>query len=283
VARFNTVAEHSAYYQPLGRDGDHEHFTPTEHTVSVWGDELQHGGPPSGLLTRALLRHESDPGHTFSRVSVDILGAIGLGENRVSTTVLRPGRQISLVQSELGVRQADGTFRVAARATGWRMAAGDTSEVEHYPMAAMTPGPDDLEGTVGLVGLSDLGPEVGSRGFVGTLEYRAMTASARGWNRAWIRPTLPLVAGEQPTDLEKFFTVLDVANGFGTRLPFGTWTFMNTDTTVHLFREPVGDWTGIEAEMGIGPSGYGATVTDLFDARGPVARAAQTVLVRPNR
>jgi hypothetical protein len=273
--------EERAYYRPLGRDGDHEYFTPTEDTVSVWGDELQHGGPPIGLLTRSLMRHSPDPAQDFSRITVDILGAIGLGENRVHTTVLRPGRQISLIQSELSVRQGDGSFRPAARAQGWRLATNRTSEVEHYSVDALTPGPDALEGSIGFSGLGPLTGDWGTKGFVGTLESRIVPTDQEQGRRVWVRPLLPLVAGEQISDVEKFFTVLDVANGVGSRLEFGKWSFMNTDTTVHLYRQPVGGWTGIDARMVVGGGGYGMTGADLFDATGPVGRSAQTLLIRP--
>ena len=270
-----------AYYRPLGRDGEHEHFAPTDNTVSVWGDELQHGGPPIGLLARSLLRHSPDPAQDFSRITVDILGAIGLGENRVHTTVLRPGRQISLIQSELSVRQDDGSFRPAARAQGWRLATAGTSDVEHYPVEALTPGPEALEGTIGFSGLGPLTGDWGTKGFVGTLESRIVPTDPQRGRRVWVRPLLPLVAGEEISDVEKFFTVLDVANGVGSRLAFGKWSFMNTDTTVHLYRQPVGDWTGIDARMVVGRGGYGMTGADLFDANGPVGRSAQTLLIRP--
>jgi hypothetical protein len=275
------MSDERAYYLPLGRDGDHEHFTPTENTVSVWGDELQHGGPPIGLLTRALVRHEPDPTHEFSRITVDILGAIGLGENRVATTVLRPGRQICLVQAELSVRRDDGTFRPVARAQGWRLATDTTSAIEHYPAGSLAPGPQDLEGTIGFSGLGPLTGDWGTKGFVGTLEARMVPDDGGDGRRVWVRPLLPLVAGEETTDIEKFFTVLDVANGVGSRLEFGKWSFMNTDTTVHLYRQPVGDWTGIDARMAVGPGGYGMTGAELFDESGAVARSAQTLLIRP--
>ncbi|CAM3049248.1 thioesterase superfamily protein [Williamsia muralis] len=276
------VSAQPAYFIPLGHDGEFDHFEPTEHTVSVWGADLQHGGPPTGLLTRALLRHEPDASHSFTRIAIDILGPVGMTENRVSTTVLRPGRQISLLASELSVKQPDGSFRIAARATGWRLATADTATVEHAVTPALTPLPDELEGTIGLAGVGPLdAADWGSVGFVGTLEHRLIDRAAHGPSRAWVRPTLPLVAGEETTDLEKFFTVLDVANGVGSRLAIGDWTFMNTDTTVHLHRAPVGDWTGISAEMAVGPNGYGATFADLYDTAGPVGRSAQTVLIRP--
>lgn len=274
------MSDERAYYLPLGRDGDHEYFTATENTVSVWGDELQHGGPPIGLLARALFRHKPDPAHAFSRITVDILGAIGLGENRVETTQLRPGRQISLLQSELSVRRPDGSFRVVARAQGWRLATDPTSQIQHYPSGSLIPGPQDLEGTIGFSGLGPLTGDWGTKGFVGTLESRMLPDDGRGGRQVWVRPLLPLVAGEQTSDAEKFFTVLDVANGVGSRLEFGRWSFMNTDTTVHLYRQPVGSWTGIDARMAVGADGYGMTGAELFDASGAVGRSAQTLLIR---
>jgi hypothetical protein len=75
--------------------------------------------------------------------------------------------------------------------------------------------------------------------------------------------------------------VLDVANGVGSRLSIGDWTFKNPDTTVQLHREPVGNWTGICAEMAVGLNGYGATYADLHDAARPVGRSARTGLIRP--
>ncbi|HEY9313341.1 thioesterase family protein [Williamsia sp.] len=274
------MTELPAYYLPLGRDGDHEHFMPTEHTVSVWGDELQHGGPPIGLLARSLLRHLPDPAQEFTRVTVDILGAIGMAENRIHTTVLRPGKQISLLQSELSVRQEDGTYRTAARAQGWRMATAQTSEIGFVPVPPMTPSPHEIEGAPGMTGIGPLVGDWATKGFAGTLDCRIASADPEGGRQVWVRPTLPLVAGETTTDIEKFFTVLDVANGVGSPLAFCEWTFMNTDTTVHLYRQPVGEWTGIHAEMAVGPQGYGLTGAELYDGAGAVGRSAQTVLIR---
>ena len=46
----------------------------TEATLSVWSPTMQHGGPPSALLKRSLLRCEPDPAQHFTRVTTEILG-----------------------------------------------------------------------------------------------------------------------------------------------------------------------------------------------------------------
>src|SRR3954471_1054164 len=121
-----------AFYLPLG-DG---RFASSEHTGGPWDPRLQHAGPPSALLTRAIEQHEGAwPGHIV-RVSVDILGPIPVAELAVSTQVLRSGRSVELVQAELHTVDGTGGARVAARATAWRVVdvrldVPEHPEVEH--------------------------------------------------------------------------------------------------------------------------------------------------------
>lgn len=269
---------------PDGLDGDHEHdayeyFEPTSSTTSAWGDHLQHGGPPTGLLMRALSRQAPDPDQHFSRVTTEILGAIGLDLNRVRSYVIRPGRQISMVGADLEVRQGDGSFRVAARAVAWRLRAHDTAEIGAQPADAMRPVPTDLGASAGLTGDDSLGVDWGTRGFIGAIESVTTPGRLGDTPAAWLRPSIDLVDGEPITDIESIMTVVDVANGLGTRLRPDEWTWMNTDTTVHFSAVPHGPWLGIDAQMATGPSGFGATFADLYDLDGFIGRSAQTVLL----
>ena len=89
--------------------------------------------------------------------------------------------------------------------------------------------------------------------------------------------------------------VADTANGIGATLSPHEWAFMNTDLVVHLHRLPElatatgadasddagAGWLGIAARGSIGPDGIGMTAGELYDARGPVGRSMQTLLVRP--
>ncbi|MEO9330130.1 thioesterase family protein [Gordonia aurantiaca] len=279
-----------AYYEPVeapasantGPDTDpaatYEYFRPTPATLSVWSDQMQHGGPPSALMMRSLLRCAPDPGQHLTRVTTEILGPIGLGVNRIHARVARPGRQISLVETELDVQQADGSFRTAARSVGWRIRAKDTSEIANGP-APLTPLPDELETQIGFPDDSGEAVDWGTLGFIGTVES-ARTEGRYGQTPAvWLRPAIPLVDGEKTSDLESIFTVIDVANGLGTRLRPNQWSWMNTDTTVHLTRVPSGPWVGIDAHMVAGPDGFGATLGDLYDTTGYIGRSAQTVML----
>ena len=86
-----------AYFEPLGSDDGWEVFRATPHTVSAWGPDLQHGAPPSAILTRAMERLDAGGGARIARVAVDLLGPVPLGELRTRARVARPGRRIQLL------------------------------------------------------------------------------------------------------------------------------------------------------------------------------------------
>jgi hypothetical protein len=65
------------------------------------------------------------------------------------------------------------------------------------------------------------------------------------------------------------------------RLDIDRWLFINTDLTLHLHRQPTGEWFALDAETVIGPTGAGSTGSVLHDVTGPVGRGAQSLLVRP--
>ncbi|GAA1480236.1 thioesterase family protein [Gordonia sinesedis] len=280
----------SAYYIPIDPDADIdsggtaegvEYFTPTPSTASVWDSALQHGGPPSALLMRSMLRLQPDPSMRFTRVTVDILGAVGFGVNRVRARVLRPGKQIAMLAAELDVQQPDGGFRTAARASAWLMRTVDSTAITRSPQPPLVPVPNELERHIGVSSDPRLGVDWGDVGFIGTLETAPVDGRVGDTPALWLRPAIDLVEGEPISDLESIFTVIDVANGLGTRLRPDEWTWMNTDTTVHLTTVPRGPWLGIDSDLASGPDGFGATFADLYDTSGFIGRSAQTVLLAP--
>lgn len=278
-----------AYYVPIAvpddADPGYEYFQPTAATTSVWASTIQHGGPPTGLLVRAMEKAVGGPeapdGMAFSRVTMEILGGIGHGVNRVRTTMPRPGRQISQVAAELSEQRPDGTFRIVGRSTAWRMLSRDSASIARTPRPPLRPTPDEVVTTIGFPTDDDSGVAWGTHGFIGTVEAGSVGGRTGTTPALWLRPTIPLVQGERTTDLASAFIVIDVANGVGSDLSPTEWSWMNTDTTVHLIRAPRGPWVGLDAVLAAGPDGYGATLGDLYDADGFIGRSAQTVLLAP--
>lgn len=255
------------YYLPRGDGRFHATFS----TTGPWFADAQHVGPPSGLLVRALERcAPAEQPVQFSRVTFEVLGPVPTGDIEVNAQVERPGRSIELRSAVLS---AGG--RAVMRASAWRIAAGDTAGVvlgEVAPLpppSAATPRTDRPDGWL--------------PGYLDTLEWRWV----HGWlaepgpGAVWARLRVPVVDGEEPSPLQRLAVVADSANGAAAPLDALRWLFVNTDLTVHLHRQPVGEWMAVDATTVIGPTGMGTATAMLHDERGHTGRSAQALVVRP--
>jgi hypothetical protein len=113
------------------------------------------------------------------------------------------------------------------------------------------------------------------------MEYRFASGSfvATGPGVVWMRMAHPLVAGEEPTPLQRVLIVADSGNGISAALDYRRFLFINVDLSVHLGRMPEGEWVCLDAVTSPEPTGVGLTDTVLHDERGPIGIAAQTLLV----
>ncbi|WP_423228226.1 thioesterase family protein [Rhodococcoides navarretei] len=263
----------NAFFVPAGvGDEGYERVTATEHTVSLWAPTMQHGAPPSALLVRALERVDAREDTRISRVAVDILGPVPVGDIEIRSWTERPGANIELVVAELWAEGTSGTARAVARGSAWRMRTTPTDDVVHTGEPTMRPVSEGIDNTFG---------ELWASGYLDAVAFKFLTElGVPGPGQVWARPTPVLVQGESMTPLERLFSVADIANGVGAKLPIDEWTFLNTDLTVHVFRVPQGDWIGVSAETSTGPDGIAMCAGTLSDELGPVGRIAQTVLVR---
>ena len=100
--------------------------------------------------------------------------------------------------------------------------------------------------------------------------------SAAGWLRIKHR----VVAGETSSHTARFVSAIDAANGIAPRVEPGQWAFPNVDLSIHLIREPVSEWVGLDTNVEISPVGVGLTHSELFDENGPIGRVAQALTVR---
>lgn len=252
------------YYRSLGGG----RFESTVHAQGAWNPHEQHMAPVSGLLVHCLEHFEPRPELRLARVGFDILGLIPDGEFEVRTTMLRPGRTIELVQAEL---VAGG--RPAVRATAWRLLRSDTSAVAAIEDERM-PGPAGSE-PVTLIEWPG--------GYIRSIEALAAPGHAPGRGRAWLRARHPLLADAAVSDTARLLGLADTSNGVATRVAPGPggYAFPNVDLQLHLYREPAGEWLGLQNSVTFGADGIGLTSTVLHDTTGPFGRAEQILTIRP--
>jgi len=97
---------------------------------------------------------------------------------------------------------------------------------------------------------------------------------------AWMRPRVPLVAGEPTSPLERTLIVADSGSGIGAAVdPARLVPSINADLTVSLHRLPAGDWIGLDASTALERYGIGLTRTVLHDERGPIGQALQSLVL----
>ena len=66
---------------------------------------------------------------------------------------------------------------------------------------------------------------------------------------------MPLVAGEQPSPLERMLVMADAASGISHVVDWKTWVFINVELGIHLERQPEGEWMAMDAVTRLGPTG----------------------------
>ena len=252
-----------SFYEPLG-DG---RFASTPHTRGPWDPAFQHAGPPAALLGRAVEHCEPREDFVLARATFEILRAVPVADVQVTARVARPGRSVELLEGELS---AGGEQVMTVRA--WRVKASPAPDVDRD--APPPPRPDEA---------APLPPEMAHFGYGHAVELRF---AAGGWWQqrpatVWTRMRVPLVAGEEPTGVQRVLVVADSGNGVSAVLPFAEWLFINTELTVHFRRPARGEWVCLDAETSIASGGAGLARSVLSDDEGVVAQGAQALLVAP--
>ncbi|MBX3103810.1 MAG: thioesterase family protein [Cryobacterium sp.] len=252
------------YYLSLGEG----RFKSTIQAQGAWNPNEQHMAPVTGLLTHLIETFQPKPQLRISRISFEILGLIPGGEFQVRLGILRPGRTIELVQAEMSV---DGRACVVARA--WRLEATDTSgisAINDEPMASHTKTNRDW----------DLGDWPG--GYIHSIRARLLPDHEPGKGRAWLSTEHPLLGGVHVSDMARLLGLVDTSNGIATLVPAGpgSWAFPNVDLQIHMYREPTGEWLGLQNSVSFGAEGVGLTSSVLHDEVGPFGRAEQILTLR---
>lgn len=253
-----------AFFSDLGGG----RFRASEHTTGPWDPRFQHAGPPSALLGRAVQRVDPRDDVMVARMTVEILGSIPVGELEVSALMVRPGRSVELVAASMS---ADG--REVARASAWRV-----RRTEGTSVPTRLPQPPAL-----TQGVTQREPEGWVEGYVQAMEWRWVAGffADPGPATVWGRMRHPLVDGEEPTPLQRALVIADSGNGISAELDPRQWWFINPELTLHLHREPHGEWVCLDAQTHVSEGGVGLATSVLSDADGPIGVGAQTLLVGP--
>lgn len=250
-------------------DGDH--FVPTDHARGPWAPDACHAGPPTALLVRAMERVVTH--QRLVRITVELMRPVPMAGFRVQAEIRRPGRSVTLTEAEIFDDE-----RIYARAHGMHLRQLEgldcSTVVSQMPnFEAATPGPFPIR-----TAKHDRG------GFIETLECRYDPdggTGAGGPTTIWVRTRLPVLADEEPSPFQRICPLADSGNGISYNDSLDKIRFPNTDLSVSIHREPVGDWFCSSATSHWHQDGTGLADAELFDTSGPVGRALQHILLTP--
>jgi hypothetical protein len=259
----------AALYEPGGEG----RFDSTALTRGPWNPDHQHAGPPAALLARAAERASAIAGGQTTRLMYDILAPVPLAPVDVAARVLRAGRRVEQIEATLSA-----AGEPVMRLTAWRM------RIEETPTIATPEEPPPPPESVPERPLAPW-PGTDDTSWRDALEWRWIEGQFRtpGPATVWSRLRFPLIAGEEPTPLERLLVMADAASGVSAMLDWDEWLFVNVDLGVHLERPPRGEWMAMDAQTRLGDSGAGLCTSVLSDAAGRVGVSTQSLLVTPRR
>ncbi|MBX6749239.1 MAG: thioesterase family protein [Micromonosporaceae bacterium] len=256
-----------SFYRPIAED----RFEATPYTRGPWDAGSQHAGPPAALLGRAVERQVGRDDMRVVRLAFDIVRPVPIGRLSVSTRVVRAGRSVAIVESELIPDGEPTAMRVTAMLI--------RTETAVAPAVSYGGPPEFPDGTAEEAFF----PVPYDVGYHTAMEYRFAAGSflAPGPATCWMRMRVPLVEGEEPSPLSRVLVAADSGNGVSSVLDWRRYLFINPDLTVHLHRYPTGEWVCLDARTWIDPDGVGLAEAAVYDRTGALGRTAQSLFVAP--
>jgi hypothetical protein len=246
----------------------------TEHTVGPWSPSFQHAGPPTALLLRAVQQLGGAaapvPDDALpARLTAEIFRPVPVATLVVRATLQRPGRRVAWARAELAA--AENPDQPIMSAHVWLIRRAPTPLDLPTTPVQPPPGP----------GLSQQPPGTWGGGYLHAVQWRLAAGSfgEPGPATTWTRLLVDLVDGESITGAQHAAAVADAGSGVSAVADPSEMVFVNTELTIHLHREPVGDQVWMDARTVLDPSGIGHTHTVLGDTTGAVGSANQTLFV----
>lgn len=242
-------------------------------TRGPWHPEHQHAGPPIALVARELERAaaELELAH-IARLTASLYRPIPIAELTVEVRSDYVGRNVGHFSASLNasgkelarfsaLAQREAELTLPAALPGHPLPAAPRA-VEESPVAT-------FPFNKNITGYQDL---VETRLAAGRF-FREPCA-------VWFRLRHPLIAGEEPTAIQRVAVAADSGNGISAVLDFRRYRFVNSDLTINLLRRPRGEWICIDARTLVGDAGGGLAESRIFDAHGLVGRGTQSLLIR---
>jgi len=242
---------------------DNEWFEPTTHTRGPWNENACHAGPPTALLARAM--ELALPQQRLTRLTLNLLRPIPWSTLRV---------EVSLTLATL----VDQSGKSIVSAEGMHLSPAQEQPLPTHEMNFGKP-EDAQPGLFPITTTLHDKPAFNGTGV--SVRYPEGQDHLPGPTTAWMK-SVPLLDTENPSPFQRICPLADCGNAFGRNADPQQVTFMNTDLTLVLHRDPEGEWLGTQSTGHWQANGIGLANALLFDEKGAVGHAMQTLVLRLN-
>jgi hypothetical protein len=249
---------------------DGQWFVGNDGARGPWSRDACHAGPVTGLIARALEGAVTDK--QLVRITTDYARPIPMAGFRIEANVLRSGRSAATATAQL----TDSEGRVCATATSLHL---QKTKFPSLPTTSM-PGPTRREATPGRFAVEHTHHELAFFGDCIDVAYPPGEDNRPGPTTLWMK-TPPLIEGERPSPFQSVCPLADCGNGTSRNAELSDATFVNPDLTITLHRLPESEWLASSAVSFWEPTGIGLSQATLFDEKGPIGSAVQTLLIQP--
>lgn len=249
-------------------DGD-GYFVGNGPATGPWDEASCHAGPVTGLIARAL--ELQVPDKQLFRLTVELRKPVPVAGFKIETAFRKEGRMISTAEAKLVDK--NGTLIASAESIH-----AQTIHAGELPTAPVQ-GPNLEEAIPGDFPIKQAqhGKEFFSHGI--QIAYPPNQNSGLGPTTVWMK-SLPLLEGEALSPFQTVCPIADCGNGISRNLEVTEANFLNPDLTVILHRLPESEWVASQARSFWEPTGLGMSQATLFDSKGVIGSALQTLLVQ---
>jgi hypothetical protein len=257
-------------------------------TEGPWSSKLQHGGPPSALLARAVERAGAAVGLPFvSRLTVLFFRPVKVAALlSVEVTPVRVGSKAAHFTASLFEHASENPAEGSPlrkvellRATGLSTRFAPVSKAQSPPSSLHLPAPPLPDDASQASSRQTRFSENAAFGYINSLDtHVAVGSHGEGPTFVWARANVPLVQGDTSvaSPLERTMLWADSAGGMSYYVDFATTSFVNADMTVNLIRPAEGEWIGMRARTDLCPElGQGLASGELYDRVGFFGRVSQ--------
>jgi len=268
------VGTHNYFFN---KEGDV--FTPQATAGGPWSETMQHGGPVNAIITMSVEAAAKEIGMDVVRLTMDILKPVPMKAVQIKSHFIRKGGKMAVVDTILTVAGSDEPV-ASGRAVLLKAKPGKGSMVD-------TSGPCP-ESRATLLKEPWLPVEMAAQlppGLHHLIQFYPSANKERPF--CWVNGAAQMLQDRALTPLEHCATTADMTTVLATRmcatqaggLSFDVAEIMNTNTSIHFSRPPIGEWFAYTDHFIQVAGGYGVAECVIYDEQGCIGKVTQNLIV----